>query len=478
VNINIACLVPRTKTLRYSPALFVLLAVCLAASSANAQAQSQKPTQKPPAKNPAADSQSDDVPSPVSKHYPILVIAHGTEPVWSLRLGMKGPERLDRANYPPMVLEPAAISNDDNGSSWTYNAKDVATNATVAVRLTREACSDGTTDAKYTFRAELAHSQLGTLRGCGQSSPEQFPEFRKKNQIDAPDAVAADDKDKKTALEPITKFASPTAIAYLDGAEKVIVVHGQMKKTAAPAGWELNLSHDGKKLLYTRSDSKTGPERSIVQYDWDSGQSHDVAKGINREAFWSPDDSRVAFLKFNDQKWELWTFPAGSPDKAAALSAINFSALHGWTSPTTLLATDNENAYWIAEDGKPVQTIPLKEIYGDTYEIMSSDTIRVSPLNPDLLLISAFYKSAPAGAPVDSMGLNATCYLHEVRAKRTVNLCPPDLFSRSGEWSRDSLQVFFTRGVPAKGPLVTNRIFWDGSGLRRYVAGSDLVVGK
>jgi uncharacterized membrane protein len=472
--------------LRPSPALLLVLLLSAAAPRAGAQAQSQKPTQKQPAKPPAAGAQSDEVPSPVSKHYPILVIARGNEPAWSLRLGMKGPERLDRTGYPPMVLEPAAITNDDSGHAWTYNAKDVGTNATVAVKLTREVCTDGASDTKFTFRVELAHSQLGTLRGCGLSSPEQFPEFRKKNQIDAPDAVATDekdkdkdkDKDKNKALEPITKFASPTAVAYLDASGKVIVAHGEVKKTAAPAGAEPNLSHDGKKLLYTRPDSKSGPERSIVQYDWDTGQSHDVAKGINRQAFWSPDDSRVAFLKFNEQRWEIWTFPAGSPDKATALSQMNFSSLHGWASPTTLLATDNDNAYWIGEDGKPTQTIPLKQIYGDAYEIMGGDTIRISPINPDLLLVSSFYKSVPAGAPVDSMGLNATCYLHEVRSKRTVSLCPADAFSRAGEWSRDSLQVFFTRGVTGKGPLVTNRIFWDGTGVRRYIAGSDLVVGK
>jgi uncharacterized membrane protein len=474
------------EPLRSFAAVFVLLVLTLGTSSAHAQAQSQKPTQKSSAKTPAAGAQSDEVPSPVSKHYPILVIAHGNDPVWTLRLGMKGPERLDRANYPPIVLEPAAITNDDSGNSWTYNAKGVATNATVGVKLTREMCADGTSETKYTFRVELTHSQLGVLKGCGQSSPEQFPEFRKKNQIDAPDAVATDekdkdkdkDKDKKTVLEPITKFTSPTAIAYLDATGKVIVAHGEVKKAAAPAGAEPNLSHDGKKLLYTRSDSKTGPERSIVQFDWDTGQSHDVAKGNNRQAFWSPDDSRVAFLKFNDQKWEIWTFPAGSPDKATQFSQINVSSLHGWTSPTTLLATDTDNAYWIGEDGKPIQTIPLKEIYGGAYDIMGSDTIRVSPVNPDLLLISAFYKTAPTGAPVDSMGLNSTCYLYEVRSKRSTPLCPPDAFSRAGEWSRDSLQVFFTRGVTGKGPLVTNRIFWDGSGVRRYVAGSDLVVGK
>jgi len=55
------------------------------------------------------------------------------------------------------------------------------------------------------------------------------------------------------------------------------------------------LSHDGKKLLYTRSDSKSSPDRTIVLYDFDSGKSLDLVQGLVRQAFWSPDDGRVAF---------------------------------------------------------------------------------------------------------------------------------------------------------------------------------------
>ena len=51
-----------------------------------------------------------------TKHYPILVIAHGNEPFWSLRLGMKGPERLDRVSYPPVLLEPSDVDRDDSGN--------------------------------------------------------------------------------------------------------------------------------------------------------------------------------------------------------------------------------------------------------------------------------------------------------------------------------------------------------------------------
>ena len=102
--------------------LFFLAFLCLISLARQA---AQKPAAKPP-----AVSAQEAIPAPTSKHYPILIIAHGNEPSWSLRLGMKGPERLDRLNYPPIVLEPGEITSEESGSSWTYKAKDVATGRT------------------------------------------------------------------------------------------------------------------------------------------------------------------------------------------------------------------------------------------------------------------------------------------------------------------------------------------------------------
>ena len=467
-------------------------ACALAVSGLVALAQTQpqqKPTppSKPPAQQPATPQQpapAEPVPSPVSRHYPILIVAVGTEPFWSLRLGMKGPERLDRANYPPLVLDPGEVASDQATGAWTYNAKDTATGAVVAVKLTREPCSDQLSDIKYTFRVEVQHPQIGTLNGCGQSAPDKFPEFRKKNQIDVPDDIdpnakdAKDkDKDKKSVLDPITKFQSPADVAYLDSVGHAIVVHGNVHKTASSSGSDLAVSHDGKKLLLTYSASKTAPEPSLVLYEFDTGRSHPIAGTNLRQAFWSPDDSRIAYLKYNGQTWQVWTAPASAPDHATLLSSEKVDSLHGWVNANTLLASDMENAYWISED-KPSQAVPLKEIYGPAFQIRSTDTIRVCPINPDLLLISAYYQDAPAGAPTDAMGLSQTFFLYELRSKRRTILGPADAFAGHAEWSRDALQIFFTKGVPGKGPLVTDRIFWDGTGEKRFSAGSELVVGK
>ena len=153
------------------------------------------------------------------------------------------------------------------------------------------------------------------------------------------------------------------------------------------------------------------------------------------------------------------------------------SALHGWVDSHTILASDTQHAYWIAEEGKPQQTISLNDIYGNSFQITGADTIRVNPLNPDLLLVSANFIAAPTGAPTDSRGLAAGFFLYEVRANRRVTLSPSDTWSRSAEWSRDGLQIYFTRrNSPLS--LTTVRIFWDASGLRRYLEGSDLVIGQ
>jgi uncharacterized membrane protein len=435
--------------------------------SQTAAPTAQTQTKKPPAAIPAA---------PQSTHYPILLLAFGpaagNDPAWSIRIGQKGPERLDRPGYPPVILDPVDVTRDGTNDAWIYRGKDSATGADVAVHLNREPCSPDATGAKYTFRAIAQHTQIGTLNGCARIAAELFPRIN--NQPDD-----ADDADKKPVVLPadIIKFQLPTAVAYVSLASKVVVDVAKVRKIVAPEGTELALSHDGKRLLYTRSDSKSGPDRTIVLYDFTSGRSLDLVRGGVRQAFWSPDDTRIAYLNYQDQKWQLWTFPAGSPDQAAPLYINSLTSLHGWIDPHTLLASDMQNAYWISDDNRPIQTVTLKEIYGEAFDVAGSDTFRVNPINPDLLLVSAPYVKAAAGAPTDSMGLAAGFFLYEVRSKRRVVLSPVDQWARHAEWSRDGVQVFYTRRV-STAALSTYRILWDGSNSKRYLDASDFVVGK
>jgi uncharacterized membrane protein len=438
------------------------------AQPARAQAQPASPAKKLPAGPPA----------PQSTHYPILLLAFGNDPSWSLRIGLKGPERLDRPKYPPIVLEPAEVTHESGADAWTYHAKDSATGASVVLHLTREACADPVTDptaaprpasGKYTFRASVDHTQLPSMKGCARIATELFPKIN--NQPDDADDTAKN----KPPAPTITNFKPPVAVAYLNAAGAVVLNRGTVRKTVAPSGTELALSHDGKKLLYTRSDSKTGPDRTIVLYDFDTGKSQDLVHGYVRQAFWSPDDSRIAFLKAQDRAWQAWSFAVAAPDSATLFSSQSVNSLHGWMDGHTLLTSDMQIAYWLSDE-QPMQTMPLTDIYGPAFQVMSSDAIRVHPLNPDLILVSADYASAPAGAPKDAMGLTAGFFLYEVRSRRRTVLCPPDQWGRAAEWSRDGLQIFYTRVVT--GTTSTFRIFWDGTGTQKYSSASWLVIGQ
>ena len=416
-----------------------------------------------PAKPSAASQQKKQPPvaapaAPQSKHYPILLIASGTEPVWSLRIGMKGAERLERAGYPPIQLDPGPIEQDGTAEAWLYRAKDSATQADVTVRVSREACSDMMSDTKYPFRVAVTHTQIGQFQGCAKIAPDQFPEFKQKNLDD-------DDPDKKKVTPPpITNFKAPTAVAYLDPAGRVMLARGEAAKLVAPKGSQLSLSHDGKRLLFTRDDP--GPDRTIVLYDAGTGKSTDLLRGGVQSAFWSPDDSQIAFLKLAGQSWQLWLMPANAPDKAAPLGNIPVAALQGWQDVHTILATDASRLNLLKTEAPP-SSLDLHDIYGTNFQIGLSDVIRANPDNPDLLLITA----ATAG------NAGSSAFLFEIKSKRRVPLTAPNIFVTSAEWSRDGVQIFYTSRDAGKAFSI-NRIFWDGSGLKRIRLGNNLVVGQ
>src|SRR5262245_35177812 len=284
---------------------------------------SQAPAKPAPTPKPPSSQQKTppSPPAPQSQHYPILLIATGTEPFWSLRIGMKGAERLERVGYPPIPLEPGEIEQEGTAEAWLYHAKDSATTVDVTVRVSREACSDNMSDTKYSFRVLVTHPQIGELKGCAKIAADQFPEFKQKNLDDD------DPEKKKITPPPITNFKSPAAVAYLDASGRVMLARGDAAKVAAPTGSQLSLSHDGKRLLYTRDDSAS--DRTIVLYDATSARSTDFIRGA-QSAFWSPDDSQIAFLKSSGNALQVWTAPAGSPDRAAQLASIPVLALHGW----------------------------------------------------------------------------------------------------------------------------------------------------
>jgi hypothetical protein len=78
----------RTVRVRANSILLPALSLLFAAAPLCAQTPTkqpatppaQKPTAKTPAGQPPQPAPADVVPSPVSKHYPILIVAHGNEP--------------------------------------------------------------------------------------------------------------------------------------------------------------------------------------------------------------------------------------------------------------------------------------------------------------------------------------------------------------------------------------------------------------
>ena len=420
-------------------------------------------------------------PAAHSTHFPILLLGFGNQPNWSVRIGSKGAERLDRDGYPPIALEPGEVTRDAAPESWTYHAKDSATGAPVAVHLSREACTDAANDTltatpplggKYSFKVSIDHAQLGSLKGCARIAAELFP--KSYNQPDQ-----TDDETKKkppVAVSSVTKFQSPVVVSYFNASQQLAFKRGSIVRDI-PGGTDsdLRLSHDGKKLLFTR---EAGAVRAINEYTYDSNSVKELLRGEVRNPVWSPEDSRVAYLNHQGGKWQLWTFPSNDPAKAAVLSADAFESIQGWSDPHILVTVTANQAdlAWIGEDGKPAQALPVRDLCGPDFVPGAKLTVRLHPSNPDLVLVSALFARPAAGIPAVENGQAGALFLYEFRSKRRTLVPVPNLSASEAEWSRDGFQIFFT-GTDSAKRRATYRIFWDGIGLQRYIAGTSLVVG-
>lgn len=411
---------------------------------------------------------------PQSTHYPILLLALGNEPAWSVRIGLKGPERLDRPNYPPIPLEPADVAREGTTDVWTYHAKDTQTGASVTVHLSREACSDPPSTAKLTFRASVEHTQLGTMQGCARVATELFPKIN--NQ-----PVEDQDEDAKDKPVPptVTKFKVPSAFVFFNSAGKTVFKHGTtVRVIPGKPDPDFSLSHDGKKLLFTTEDAALSL-RSINEYDFDANRETVLLRGNVRNPVWSPDDTHIAFLKQGDANWQLWVASAADPATAVNLAPISLDTIQGWLDAHTVLASDKEQLYWIADDGRLAQALSIKELCGPDFTPGRDFSIRLHPLNPDLLLVSAFFVRPPAGLPASTKEGDVTAFFeYELLSKRRVLLAIPNLALAHPEWSRDGLQVYFsaTAKPPAKSGIY--RVFWDGTSPTFFLTGSGLAIGQ
>src|SRR5260370_14492631 len=180
-------------------------------------------------------------PAPQSTHYPIFILAFGNNPNWSVRIGHKGPERMDRPGYPPIPLEPAEVTHEA-ADSLIYHAKDSSTGGTVAIHLAREACTDATNDTltttpplggKYSFRASVDHAQIGSMTGAARIAPALFPKIN--NQPDQEE----EDAKKKPPAPTITNFKAPFSVSYQNSSGSVVLGPATAQKVFAPRGPEI-----------------------------------------------------------------------------------------------------------------------------------------------------------------------------------------------------------------------------------------------
>ncbi len=465
----------------------------------------QPPVQQPPIQHPSqpaspSNGQAGQAKKPItgpaapqSTHYPILLLVQGPTQedgqTWSLRIGLRGPERLDRTNYPPIPLEPAEVVREGTTDSWIYRAKDSQTGAAVLVHLTRESCSDTASTTKFAFTATVEHAQIGSAEGCARVATELFPKINNQPTDDDDDA-----KDKP-APPTITHFKPPVYVAYINASGKLTVKRGTVARAVpGKGGYQPALSHDGKRLLYTadeKSDAKSG-ERTISLYDWTTGKSTELLGGSVQQAFWSPDDTRISFLKFDGTKWQVWVMPSDAPEKAALVYPGEIVSLHGWVDAQTVLVGDLQTFFWIGEDGTLKQSLASVDLYGkDQYSLSSANTVRVHPLNPDLLLVSAELLPAPptavsktAATPGKDSAKDAGAqpgqafFLYEIESKRRVLLSPPNMTCSFAEWSRDGLQIYFTCREPSSTAMTIYKMFWDGTSQIKVQDGYGLVIGQ
>ena len=451
-----------------------------------------QPPQTPPSpqvaqpKKPAAAGPA----APQSTHYPILLLVQGPTQdngkTWSVRIGLRGPERFDRTNYPPIPLEPAEVTREGNTDSWTYHAKDSQTGVAVSVHLTREPCSDPASATKFAFTAAVEHAQIGSAQGCARVATELFPKIN--NQPSEDD----DTKDKPTPPT-ITHFKLPTAVAYRNASGKLIMKRGTIARAIpGKSGYQPDLSNDGKRLVFTtdlKSDAKADAsavaivdQRAVSLYDWPTGKLSQLLAGALQQAFWSPDDTRIALRKFDGAKWQLWAMPWDAPEKAALVYPGEVTTLDGWADTHTLLVDDLQTLSWIGDDGTVKKAISAADLYGkDQFRASSANTVRVHPLNPDLLLVSAELLTPLTGAASKAGAATQpgqAFFLYEIESKRRVVLSPPNLSCSLAEWSRDGLQIYFTGRESTGTAMTIYKMFWDGTSQLKVQDGYGLVIGQ
>ncbi|MDO9473294.1 MAG: hypothetical protein Q7J28_09570 [Caulobacter sp.] len=101
-----------------------------------------------------------DAPAAAASEYAVDFAARGTEPFW--RADVKGTTiSITRPEPPEVVATNAALATSGTTGTWTAQA---GTTPVVLV-VTKGACSDGMSDLKYDYTAELREGDA-VFKGC------------------------------------------------------------------------------------------------------------------------------------------------------------------------------------------------------------------------------------------------------------------------------------------------------------------------
>jgi Tol biopolymer transport system component len=237
----------------------------------------------------------------------------------------------------------------------------------------------------------------------------------------------------------------------------------------------MSLSHDGKQLVYVREE-RDPPRRTLIQYDPATGTSRDLITGFVGDAHLSSDGRQIAFLKLDDGIWQTWVMSTAGPAKNTVVSRKEVTTLVGWAAQdSALVCFDETNLYWLSLDGKIQKSIPMSTVYQKDFEWMSTNVVRLNPVNPDLIAFSGYRVDTPQDAAVDDTERNATVMVVDLKTGRRSLLLNPKDWAHEAVWSADGVWLYFTR-QEAPRRLAIWRMRADGSGLERVTTGAEPVV--
>ncbi len=116
------------------------------------------PADAPPAAAPPAPAAPPVVPT---DDFAGDMEARGTEPLWAIKIGAKQ-IILQRPDQPDLVAANPGVALAGGKGTWTTKAGTEGLKVTLAL----EACSDGMSDLKYLYSAQVVLGDQ-TLKGCG-----------------------------------------------------------------------------------------------------------------------------------------------------------------------------------------------------------------------------------------------------------------------------------------------------------------------